>query len=943
MRTAPVAFFALAAALASAARPTPENLLRNPGFEQGMKAWSFRSPRKGHGDRPAAVSIDKSVAHSGRASCRLDLNFDENAQIYCPVQTVKVFPDTEYLLSAYVKTDLQSGAIHIELQDVRGWKLLLKTSARLRGKQDWTKLEIPFRTTLTTEAVRIGLRHVGRRGDKLPLRGRVWWDDVRLVARGAGPRLTRRQLEEAIRRSKLMTFENDAVRVALAEPRLSLREIRFKRRPGLKLIVGPFPEASLYSIQTRSRKGEVEETRSVHAQSVAARRAGDAVWRVEAAHEGAVRRVVLRVALSPRGWFDLSMERIDLAPGWRVAQIIFPQFITRGVLSEKPADTFVGGERPVSLADGPSFRPRVYPTSARIPILFEYGPNGGLYLMVLDSDQWVKTLEMQPFAKKAGQTPESIAWRSRVRVGEQDAAPKYVVRLGFLAHSAYEAGDIYREWALQQPWAPKPLSQRRDIGPWRLRGVPHYFIYLPEAGPAMLPKPAGELTKAEADAFLRKHRGRFRLKEVPSVMAALPKPIRELGGVVDLRGWEKWGLWMNPDWWPPRQGEPTLRAAIEAIHQAGLRVTADVMFYNLNIQRPKSEFGFGDAGMQALRRLGLLPDVVAMQDESGRIIYGGAPRYRGAIVCPTSRRAFEHAVQTLKHMKAAGFDDVQFDGGGMELTHGCWNRRHPHPPGEGYWRTEVGRAYLDKVRAAIPGAAQSGFGFVEEYFNELRLHSYVAVYTRCEQMSRLRPRVERNRSGKIAPLPSLFSYVYHGRMVETGFFGSYGPAAYAAAANIALGVCAGPQSTPWLRWRFILDEPWVKIFVAGTKARQTFAHDYLMLGRMLPPIEVKPWTKLTVSFKDARTGKWRRKDVLAPAVVQQAYRSPAGRIGWVLVNRTPRRVTCVPQPPLPRWFDELAASRSLRRVTAAGARRIAGSRARMLTLEPGEVVLVESE
>ncbi len=925
----------------AAAQP---NLITNPGFEDGMKGWSFRSPRKGHGDRPVDLAMDKTVAHSGKTSARLTLNFDENAQFYCPVQKIAVFPDTEYMLSAYVKTELESGEIHVELQDVRGWKFLLKGSMRLSGRNDWTKVEVPFRTTLTTEAVRIGLRHVGRAGDKQPVKGKVWWDYVAFVERGsAGPRLSKQELEEAIKNSKLITMENEAAKIAFAEPRLSIRSLVFKKRAELKLLAGPFPEAPLYSIRVKSDDGRVEEVRSIHARSVTTRPAGDGVRLIEATHPDGVRRVVLRAALGKSGWVDLSLDRVETEPGWRVTQIIFPQFITRGVLGRAPRGTFVGGERPVSLVDGVRFGPKVYPTSARIPLMYQFGERGGLYLMALDPDQWVKTLEMQPFAKKAGDVPHSIAWRCSVRVGSQDDLPKFVVRLGPIAHSPYEAAGVYREWAEKQPWCPKPLSQRGDIGSWRLRSVPHYFIYLPEAGPRLLPKHPRDMTREDVQAFFKKHRGRFRLKEVPAVMDALPKEIKDLGGVVDLRGWEKWGLWMNPDWWPPQQGEQTLRSATEAIHKAGLRVTADVMFYNLNIQRPKSDYGFGEEGMQALRKLGLLPALVAMQDEKGNAIYGGAPRYRGAIVCPTSRPAFEHAVQTLRRMKAAGFDDVQFDGGGMEISRPCWNRKHPHPAGEGHWQTEAARTYLDKVRDAIPGARESGFGFVEEYFNEVRLHSYVAVYTRCAQMRHLRARALAMTTDKMAPLPSMFSFVYHGRMIETGFFGSWGPAAYAAAANMALGVCAGPQSTPWLSFRDMLGERWVNILIAGTKARQTFARDYLLLGRMLQPVETGPWTKLTISTKDSKTGKWRNKDLQAPAVIQQAYRSPAGKVGWVLINYTSRRATCIPQRPLPRWFSELASSGSLRKVTSAGQERIPASLARGLTLAPGEVVLLAQE
>jgi hypothetical protein len=227
----------------------------------------------------------------------------------------------------------------------------------------------------------------------------------------------------------------------------------------------------------------------------------------------------------------------------------------------------------------------------------------------------------------------------------------------------------------------------------------------------------------------------------------------------------------------------------------------------------------------------------------------------------------------------------------------------------------------------------------EEYYNEIRAHSYLATYTRCEQD--VAQRVKGLRGQRLAPEVGMFSFVYHGRVIEDGFFPAWGPAAYAAAANVALGVCAGPQSTPWLSFRHILDEPWVKIFLAGTKARQSFAHQYLLLGEMLRPMVVAPWTPLKVSFKDDATGQWTSREVEVPAVIQQAYRSPEGRIGWVLVNHTDQRVTCVPQPPRPPWFEELSSSKNLRRVTVGEARPVPATELENVVLEPAEVILLE--
>jgi len=917
-----------------------DNVVENPGFESGFQAWNVASPNDSE-RRRLDVVLDQTVAHSGQASAQLALDFDQNAQIYCPVQTVNVFPDMEYLLSAYVQTALSVGDVHLEIQDSRGWQVLLVHSEPLHGQSPWRKVEIRFRTGLSTEALRVGLRHVGRAGDGLPLKGRVWLDDVVLVATEHDrPRLSREDFEHAIRNSRLIALENPAVRIAFSGPRLRLRSVEFKNRPELTLAADPLTEASLYQIRLVGPDGRTQTIRSIDARSVSHKVVDPETKHfhvLEASHNGPIAKVAIHVTLAESGWVDLRLAPGPLESGWAVSEVVFPQMVTQGLLSGDPTKTLVGSDKPIALGTTWRFTGGRYPANPRIPLLYQYGPRGGLYLMVLDPDQWVKLVEMVPYFDNERKLT-AIAWRYGVNVAPGDRFPSYTARLGPIEHSPYEAAEVYRDWARQQPWFPAPLSQRTDIGSWRLRGVPHYYIYLPGSGPDMLPKHPRDMTLEEIQEYQRKHQGKFRLTEVPAVMEALPKEVVELGGVVDLRGWEKWGLWMNPDWWPPQQGEPALREAIAAIHKAGLHVTADVMFNELSIHKPKEQGGLGQEGQRALDVLGLVPDDVAMKNERGEIPLLGAPPFTGNPVCPTVRASFDHTVSTLTKMKDTGFDDVQFDGGGYSIGLPCWNRKHAHPPGYGYWQTAAARDYYERLRDAIPGAQESGFGMWEEYYNELRAHSYMATYTRCEQD--VAQRVKTLQDKRLAPEVGMFSFVYHGRVIEDGFFPAWGPAAYAAAANVALGVCAGPQSTPWLSFRHMLDEPWVRIFLAGTKARQSFARQYLLLGQMLRPMAVAPWTPLKVGFQDDG-GQWTSREMEVPAVIQQAYRSPDGKIGWVLVNHTDQRMTCVPQPPLPSWFDEMLSSKNLRRATVGDARPVSGTDLTNVVLEPAEVVLLE--
>jgi hypothetical protein len=253
-----------------------------------------------------------------------------------------VFADTEYRLSAFIKTELESGTIHLEVQDTRGWQVFTAVSNPLGGKTDWTKVNLSFRTTLATEAIVIGLRHVGRAKDGEPVKGQVWLDDVSLSAVDTGrPQLSKEELEKAIKESRLITLENRLVKIAFSEPRLRIRSIEFKKRPDLNLSPGIFPEVPLYQLKMTGPKGESEEIRSLDARSVKVERIGGRrgnSYRLEAHHTGHLSKVWGYVTLDESGFVDMRLELGGISEGWFVSEILFPQMATVGLLSDDAKD-----------------------------------------------------------------------------------------------------------------------------------------------------------------------------------------------------------------------------------------------------------------------------------------------------------------------------------------------------------------------------------------------------------------------------------------------------------------------------------------------------------------------------------------------------------------------------------------------------------------------------
>ncbi len=150
----------------------PQNLLQNPGLEEGFDRWYVESGKP---------QIDERVAAAGRRSVRLD-GFSEYGYTLVQVR-VKIDPRRAYRLSFQVKTDLRAGLSCAQVIGLRangeaiGWHSQDHTHEFCygRGTQDWHEVSVVLRQfEPETDAVNVYLElH-----DAI---GTVWFDEVRFV------------------------------------------------------------------------------------------------------------------------------------------------------------------------------------------------------------------------------------------------------------------------------------------------------------------------------------------------------------------------------------------------------------------------------------------------------------------------------------------------------------------------------------------------------------------------------------------------------------------------------------------------------------------------------------------------------------------------------------------------------------------------------------------
>lgn len=147
------------------------NLLPNPGFEEVADdkktplGWKRRDygTRAGNKDANWGIVIDPKNIRSGKHAMRAISRADADTSFFADV-TLK--PDTEYRLSAWIKTHALRGKA--SLNDHIGRAETEKVTAR---ESDWTEVEVVFNSGKRTKAS-INLLHVAT--------GDSFYDDVRL-------------------------------------------------------------------------------------------------------------------------------------------------------------------------------------------------------------------------------------------------------------------------------------------------------------------------------------------------------------------------------------------------------------------------------------------------------------------------------------------------------------------------------------------------------------------------------------------------------------------------------------------------------------------------------------------------------------------------------------------------------------------------------------------
>lgn len=168
-----------------AATGAEQDLITNGGFEDDMLNMGFAwriSPVEG-----VYAGLDTSTYHSPSHALLVQFPGKENFDYRQVYQYVEARPKTSYHLQAYMKTDgiTTNSGPRLEVRDAYDPGALDKFTDDLTGSTEgWTFLRLDFSTGPATELLVISLARLpSQKLDNL-IAGKVWLDDVRLIALG---------------------------------------------------------------------------------------------------------------------------------------------------------------------------------------------------------------------------------------------------------------------------------------------------------------------------------------------------------------------------------------------------------------------------------------------------------------------------------------------------------------------------------------------------------------------------------------------------------------------------------------------------------------------------------------------------------------------------------------------------------------------------------------
>ncbi|MCX7008068.1 MAG: DUF6259 domain-containing protein [Kiritimatiellaeota bacterium] len=516
-----------------------------------------------------------------------------------------------------------------------------------------------------------------------------------------------------------------------------------------------------------------------------------------------------------------------------------------------------------------------YPGVASMQMMAAFDPAAGLYLTAQDHTAHTKTFSTRrsgkglelSIAHVLPQTPVS-QWELGYEVALAGLRPS----TGLTNITWEAAADLYREWALRQPWCRQTMAQRVAAG-----NIPKWITE-----PTLI--------------FTYGLRGLLQDGKVgnrlPLVVDQADRWRKVVGAPITslIMSWEKLDAWVTPDYFPPFGGEREFATMTSELHARGQHTMVYLSGLHWTLHKdlagPGRERVLIDQEADFNRR----GRASAISDAKGEALISGTPDKgigRIATLCPSTLLAREILTDTSRRCQQLGIDCVQVDqivGGGMK---DCYHPQHAHPPGGGTWCSQALYRLFDDIRKA--GKARNpDFAFSIEEPGEFYLPLLDTYHARDLHQGRW------PRSGAGVQGVPLFTHVYHDYLAGYGSEGCYVAekpsqlTLYQIGMNLVCGKM--PSVALWGRWceadKVLVVQQ--RLLKAHLDLWRGAAGAFLNYGQRVasPELDV-PALELTFTEKDGKT----KRTLAVPSVLQGTWRLADGRTGTLFACIADKPIT----------------------------------------------------
>lgn len=490
--------------------------------------------------------------------------------------------------------------------------------------------------------------------------------------------------------------------------------------------------------------------------------------------------------------------------------------------------------------------PQIYTTQ----LMAYYNEKGGLYLACNDSKGLPKLLI--PIVENDGVTM-GLGHYPGTR-GPGKTRLSYDVVLGSFRGDWHAAAEIYRNWAIKQPFCARKLSQRTDCPKWLAE--PLVGVAFPMRGQGDWDPPAA-LNPEYAPAT-------HALPYLDKLATALDCPLMPI-----VFNWEHAGPWVQPEAFPPVGGEVDMRAFMAAAKSKGWHP----VLYGDGMSWVVGQKNTGYDGMEYFKSHG--GDAAVSYGSDGKPFFSEWPWRKQYGTCVATEAARNMVLGMTQGMAELGPDVIQqFDQGiGVSI---CYATNHGHAPIPGPWMTDefnnlikqdnkMARSINHTVITSCEGAPP------EVYLQDLgiwdaRWGGWIGKSLNCP----------------------LFSFIYHEYLyAHSGFYTSSVNDADLRA-SVARAFVYGYILNFTLREKGLIAYDWDKVWdpltipdqnvildwaKRVTHFRTGVGRDYLVFGKML-----MPWNVTNV---ETQVGYGKE-----PFVESATWQAQDGNIGVVLANYT---------------------------------------------------------